>query len=263
MELVEKPGEFASRFSRWNGNERLAGYPFVVNTHSVLAPVRRALPMLNLAVISSAGAVIDGTQPFDLDSRDGDMTFREIPREVEAVDLRYAAKGYDPLAVESDRNSQIPIERLTEYEANAVIGRLNECWWSISSYTPNAMRVADELSPAIASRLHRYQVQAALLIPASRLCHQTMGVLARGIEESGIPTIVISVDKLVSENVRAPRTAWYEGEFGSVAGTSNWREHQLRVLDETLRWLETFDQPGIRKLAVDIETKVEAARGER
>jgi D-proline reductase (dithiol) PrdB len=263
MELVERSGEFAAKFSRWNANQKLAGYPFVTNTNSVLTPVRRALPMLNLALISSAGAFIDGTQPFDLESRDGDMSYKEIPREVGAGELRYAAKGYDPAAVTSDRNSQIPIDRLTEYEGSLVIGRLNECWWSISSYTPNAVRVADELAPALAKRLHRYEVQAALLIPASPICHQTMGILARGIEESGIPTIVISVDKLASERIRAPRTAYYEGEYGSVAGAPGWPEHQLRVLDESLRWMETFDQPGVRKLAVEIQSKVEAVRGER
>ena len=48
-----------------------------------------------------------------------------------------------------------------------------------------------------------------------------------------------------------------------VAGKPNWREYQLRVLDESLRWLETFDQPGSRKLAVDLESQTEAARGER
>src|SRR5204862_6955534 len=87
--------------------------------------------------------------------------------------------------------------------------------------------------------------------------------VARCIDHSGIPTIVISVDTIISEKTRAPRTAYYEGDFGSVAGSPNWREHQLRVLDETLRWMESFDQPGIRKLGVEIETLVEAARGER
>ena len=118
--------------------------------------------MLNLALISSAGAYIDGTDPFDLDLRDGDVDFREIPIEVDADDLRYAAKGYDPAAVISDRNSQIPIERLLEYEANAVIGSLNNVWWSISSYVPNARRVAEEIAPKIANRLSSYNVQAAL-----------------------------------------------------------------------------------------------------
>ena len=50
---------------------------------------------------------------------------------------------------------------------------------------------------------------------------------------------------------------------GCVAGKPGWSEYQLRILDETLRWIETFDQPGARKLAVDLQTQVEAARGER
>lgn len=263
MAIIEKTGEFSNRFSRWSENEDLKGYPFITNIHAPFTPVRRALPMLNLALISSAGAYIDGTDPFDLNSRDGDLNFREIPVEVEAVDLQYAPKGYDAQAVTEDRNSQIPIDRLTEYQANAVIGKLNDVWWSLSPWIPNARRVADELAPRIAERLHRYEVQAALLIPASRLCHQTLGLIARGIEESGIPTMTISVDPVETDCVRPPRTAYYNGDFGSVAGKPNWREYQLRVLDESLRWMETFDQPSARKLAVDLETQVETARGER
>lgn len=263
MELIDSKANFPARFSRWKANDSLTGYPWVENIHSPLTPVRRALPMLNLALISSAGCYIDGTEPFDIAARDGDLDFREIPVEVDEIDFRYAAKGYDPAAVRQDRNSQIPIDRLLEYEANVVIGALNSVWWSVSSYIPNAQRVAEELGPKIAGRLDRYEIQAALLIPASRLCHQTLGIVARAIEQSGIPTIMLSVDPRTSDKVRPPRTAYYNGEFGSVSGNPGWPEYQLRVLDETLRWLETFDQPGSRKLAVDLESQVEAARGER
>jgi hypothetical protein len=263
MELIEKMGEFSNRFSRWKGNENLAGYPFVDNVHAPLTPLKRALPMLNLALISSAGAYIDGTDPFDTDSKDGDLNFREIPIEVDPEDFKYAAKGYDAAAVRQDRNTQVPIDRLREYEENAVIGQLNPVWWSLSSYIPNAALVARDMAPKLAARLHRYEIQTALLIPASRLCHQTLGIIARGLEMSGIPTIMLSVDIRMSDRVRPPRTAYYVGEFGSVAGKPNWREHQLRILDETLRWIETFDQPGARKLGVAMETEVEMSRGER
>ncbi len=262
MELIENLSDFTSRFSRWRANDELSGYPWVQNIHSPFTPARRALPMLNLALISSAGAYIEGMAPFDIESTDGDINFFEIPVEVEAGDIRYAAKGYDSTAVREDRNSQIPIDRLSEYEANAVIGGLNNVWWSISSHIPNSQRVAEELAPKLSERLHRYDIQTALLIPASRLCHQTLGIVARAIEQSGIPTMMLSVDPKISDNVRPPRTAYYRGELGAVAGKPNWREYQLRILDEALRWTETFDQPGSRKLAVDLETQVEAARGE-
>jgi D-proline reductase (dithiol) PrdB len=263
MKLVENLGEFSGRFSKWNGSEDLRGYPFVSNVHSPFTPLRRALPLLNLGLISSAGAYIDGTEPFDLDSKDGDINFREIPIVVEAEDFKYAAKGYDPKAVIEDRNSQVPIDRLIEYRSSAVIGNLNDVWWSLSPWIPNARLVAEELAPQIAARLHHYQVQAALLIPASRLCHQTLGIVARAIEASGIPTMMLSVDPIATDRIRPPRTGYYRGEFGSVAGKPNWRQYQLRILDEALRWIETFDQPASRKLVVDLETAVEAARGER
>lgn len=261
--VIEGIGEFSGRFKSWRGDERLRNYPFVTNTYAPFTPMRRALPMLNLALISSAGAYIDGTEPFDLESRDGDINFREVPIEVEAEDMLYAAKGYDAEAVKTDRNTLIPVERLQEYSENGVIGKLNNVWWSLSSYIPNASLVANELAPRLAERLISYEVQAALLVPASRLCHQNLGIVAREIERRGIPTMLISVDRLITDKVRPPRTAYYNGNLGETVGKPNWKEYQLRVLDESLRWIETFDQPASRKLAVDLETETEQDRGEK
>lgn len=261
--LIENSGTIAGRYKGWRANENLTNYPFVENANTFFAPARRALPMLNLALISSAGAYINGTEAFDVQTRDGDATFREIPIEVEAEDMLYAARGYDPTAVRADRNAQIPVDRLLEYEANAVIGRLNNVWWSLNGYVPNAQLVAEQLAPKIAERIARYEVQAALLVPASRLCHQTLGIVARALEQMNVPTIMLSVDRAITDRVRPPRTAYYAGEFGSVAGRPNWKQYQLRILDESLRWIETFDQPGSKRLVVNLETEVERGRGEQ
>lgn len=261
--LIENSVTIAGRYRGWRANDNLTNYPFVENTNAPFAPMRRALPMLNLALISSAGAYIDGTTAFDTESRDGDVSYREIPIEVEAEDLLYASRGYDTSAVRQDMNSQIPVERLLEYEANGVIGRLNHVWWSLNGWIPNAQAVAEQLAPQLVERAARYEVQAALLIPASRLCHQTLGILARALEKANVPTMMISVDRSITDMVRPPRTAYYAGDFGAVAGRPNHKQYQLRVLDESLRWIETFDQPGARRLVVDLETEVEEERGEQ
>jgi D-proline reductase (dithiol) PrdB len=263
MELIEKLNEFKGLYKSWNANDNLSNYPFPVNVDAPFTPSRRALPMLNLALISSAGAYIDGTNPFETKSRDGDPTVKEIPVEVEEEDFLYAARGYDPATVKEDRNVQIPIDRLLEYEENAVIGKLNHVWFSLMGHIPNAALVAEQTAPKIAERLNRYEVNAALLIPASKLCHQTLGIVARAIELTGIPTIMLSVDRKMTDKVRAPRVAYYDGELGSVAGKPNWKQHQHRILDESLRWIETLDQPVSRKLSVALETETEMARGER
>ena len=219
--------------------------------------------MLNLALISSAGAYIEGTAPFDTSAAGGDLSFREIPSQIEAEDLTFAARGYDPEAVLSDSNSLLPLERLFEFESNGIIGQLNQVFWSLSGFIPNAAGLVDEMIPAFLERVKRYEVQAALLIPASELCHQSLSLIARALEFQGIPTMTLAVDKAIVTSVRPPRAAFYEGQLGSVAGLPNWPEHQRRVLDEALRLIEPMDQPGIRQLVVELQSAVEEARGER
>lgn len=271
MEIIENIAEWRKRYAdslkdreAVTGNEGLGdAYPFVKNKRAPFSPARRALPMLNLALISSAGAYIDGTAPFDTTAPRGDLSFREIPSQIESEDLRFAARGYDLTAVESDSNSLLPLGRLFEFESNGIIGQLNPVFWSCCGFIPDAAGLVEEMVPRLVERVKRYEVQAALLIPASRLCHQTVSLVARALEQTGIPTMTLAVDKEVVQSVRPPRAAFYEGKLGSVAGLPNWPEHQRRVLDEALRLIEPMDQPGIHKLVVALESQVEEARGER
>ena len=270
-DAIEQPEQWRRHYDAWlsEGHNTLGNddiddsYPFVRNRHAPFVPARRALPMLNLALVSSAGAYIDGTEPFDTKSPGGDLNFREIPCEIEGDDLRFVARGYDPDAVNHDINAQVPLERLFEFESNGIIGQLNEVFWSFSGFIPDAATFAEKTLTPLVERLQRYEVQAALLIPASRLCHQSISLAARAIEQSGIPTMTLAVIKDIVENVRPPRAAVYAGELGSVVGKPNWPEHQRRVLDEALRLIEPMDQPGIRNLVVQLETQVENSRGER
>ena len=268
---IERIEEWRRHYDAWARERRTTdiqddiddSYPFVRNRHAPFTPARRALPMLNLALVSSAGAYIDGTEPFDTQAPGGDLNCKEIPSEVDPQDLLFVAHGYDPAAVQQDINAQVPIERLFEFESNGIIGQLNEVFWSFSGFIPDAASFVEKTLGRLVQRLQRYEVQAALLIPASRLCHQSISLAARAIEQAGIPTMTLAVQKDVIENVRPPRAGLYDGELGSVAGRPNWPEHQRRVLDEALRLIEPMDQPGIQRLAVQLETEVENSRGER
>ena len=271
METIENIEEWRKRYADWQnaaasnvGNDDVPdSYPFVKNKRAPFSPARCALPMLNLALISSAGGYLDGTEPFDAAASGGDLGFREIPSGIEPDDLRFAARGYDPASVHADINSLLPIWRLFEFESNGIIGRLNSVFWSFSGFIPDAARLVEETTPRLVERIRAYEVQAALLIPASKLCHQSVSLIARSLEAAGIPSMTLAVDQDVIESVRPPRAALYAGELGSVAGLPNWPEHQRRVLDEALRLIEPMDQPGIRQLAVALESQVERARGER
>ncbi|MCU1267419.1 MAG: hypothetical protein JWM21_3737 [Acidobacteria bacterium] len=270
MEIIEQIDDWRKSFADWQQDHPGAphsdvdeSYPFVKNRQAPFLPARRALPMLNLALVSSAGAYLDGSASFDAAAADGDLTYREIPTEIDAEDLQIVARGYDPTAVLQDLNCLVPLVRLIEFQQNGIIGQLNPVFWSFQGFIPNAARLVDELLPKLVQRLARYEVQAALLVPASRLCHQSISLAARAIEAVGIPTMMLAVNKEVIESVRPPRAALYEGDFGSVAGRPHFPEQQRRVLDEALRLIEPMDQPGIRRLNVAMESAVEKQRGER
>ena len=147
MEIIEDIDGWRRRYADWKqgggstGDGDVSGdYPFVRNRRAPFLPARRALPMLNLALISSAGAYIDGTPAF---ADESDLTVKEIPIDVESEDLRYTARGYDPAAVQQDMNAQVPVERLLEFENNGIIGQLNPVFWSFSGFIPDAARIAD------------------------------------------------------------------------------------------------------------------------
>ena len=267
MEIIERSEQWRERYNSWRSKssppDNLKGYPFVENSRAPFTAARRAITMTNLAVIVSAGAYLDGTDPFDTNAPGGDFELREIPTDIDLHDLRFAARGYEPAFVQQDANVQVPLDRLREFAINRIIGQIAPAFWSFSGFIPDAATFVERTIPQLLERLARYDVQAALLIPASQLCHQSVAVAARAIEQTGLPTMTVGVDRETLEGARPPRAGYYEGKLGSVAGEPNWPQHQRRVLDEALRLIEPMGQPGIRKLAVDLETKVEVARGER
>jgi len=269
LEIIENIETWRRSSSQWqkkggsSTNDVDDSYPFVSNRRAPFAPARRALPMINLGLVSSAGAYIDGTEPFDTSTPGGDLSFREIPSQIELADIKFAARGYDPTSVQRDANAQLPLERLFEFEGNGIIGQLNSVFWSFCGFIPDAATFVETAVRKLIDRLQHYDVQGALLIPASDLCHQSVGLAARAIEQAGIPTVIVAVDQFVIERVRPARAGFYKGQFGSVAGKPNFPEHQRRIIEEALRWLEPMGQPGVRKLGVELESQVEAARGER
>ncbi len=71
MEIIQDIDGWRRQYDSWKqGRDTTqmddvgADYPFVYNRRAPFTPARRALPMLNLALISSAGAYIDGTPAF-------------------------------------------------------------------------------------------------------------------------------------------------------------------------------------------------------
>ncbi|MGH9914842.1 MAG: hypothetical protein ACRD63_06080, partial [Pyrinomonadaceae bacterium] len=104
QEIIEQIDDAHKSYLKWEksgGEERdgLVHYSLVRNKRAPFVPLRRALPHLNLTLVTSAGAYVDGMQSFDTTVTGGDLSFREIPAQITAENLRITARGYDPEAV--------------------------------------------------------------------------------------------------------------------------------------------------------------------
>src|SRR6185436_9036462 len=162
MEIIEQVDRWRPQYSAWKSKtatagETLTGYPFVENSQAPFTPARRAITMMNLALVVSAGAYIDGTDPFDINAPDGDLKLREIPSDIQLTDLRFSARGYDPAFVQRDANVQVPLGRLFEFESNRIIGQLNSVFWSFCGHIPDAAAFVEQTIPQLLERINRYE----------------------------------------------------------------------------------------------------------
>ena len=71
-----------------------------------------------------------------------------------------------------------------------------------------------------------------------------MGLIARGVEESGIPTVLLGSCLDIMKQLTAPRTVFLDYPLGRQCGPPNDKEQQLRILKDSLSLLETAEKPG-------------------
>jgi D-proline reductase (dithiol) PrdB len=214
-------------------------YPFVCNRSCKPAPAT-ILSGVRLAVISTAGAFLPEQDPaFEETGRD--LSLRALPADVDLSAVSFSRSlGVDPPA-ESDPQVLLPLYLLDELVGEGVLEEVAPEVISCHGRIPDAVRVVEELAPAVLRQVEAQGATAALIVPARRLDHQTAALLARTLECSGIVTVVPCVFKEVVRSVRAPRIFQTLGADGAVLGLPHRAIEQREVLTAAL---ELVERPG-------------------
>ena len=71
------------------------------------------------------------------------------------------------------------------------------------------------------------------------MCHQTVSLVARHLEEQGIPTVIMGCAKDIVEHCGVPRFLFSDFPLGNSAGRPLDAESQTRTLELALRVLES------------------------
>jgi hypothetical protein len=98
-------------------------------------------------------------------------------------------------------------------------------------------------APQIVARCREDRADAAILVPNCPVCHQTLSLVARMLEQDGIATVVMGCAKDIVEHVGVPRFLFSDFPLGNAAGHPNDRASQDATLDLALRVLESAPAP--------------------
>lgn len=76
------------------------------------------------------------------------------------------------------------------------------------------------------------------------MCHQTVGLVARAVEEAGIPTLTMSVGRDITEAVCPPRTAFLDYPMGNETGRPGNAGEQRSIVRGAFAALGQMAEPG-------------------
>jgi hypothetical protein len=134
---------------------------------------------------------------------------------------------------------------MTELRQRAAAGRIGSVAPRFHGAPTNrSHRVTLKIDcPEIVARCKDDGVDAAILIPNCPVCHQTVSLAARMLEENGISTIVMGCAKDIVEYVGVPRFLFSDYPLGNAAGRPGDVGSQAFTLDLALSVLETAPAP--------------------
>ena len=153
-------------------------------------------------------------------------------------DLRIAHVGIDRRhTTAEDMGAYFPLAAMRRAAASGRIGSLPPRFHGAP--TNRSHRTTLEVDcPEILARCKADAVDAAVLVPNCPVCHQTVSLAARLLEENGIATVVMGCAKDIVEYVGVPRFVFSDFPLGNGAGRPGDPAAQAFTLDLALGLLE-------------------------
>jgi len=133
-------------------------------------PLAKPLPECTVALISSAAVALKEDSPFDMDGERrnpwwGDPSYRVLPRGTKTGDVNVYHLHINTRFPEEDLNCLLPLERLSELEQAAEIGRSAPSHYSFMGYLLRPQVFLEQTVPRIIQTLKSEEVDVVVLVP--------------------------------------------------------------------------------------------------
>jgi hypothetical protein len=121
-------------------------------------PLKRDLKECRVALVSTSGAYVEGTQPFT----DNDLSFRLIPNDTDSKTIRFVPGHFDTSQGALDANIMFPIDRLRELLGGGEVGKLADEYLSMG-LTTELRKLKEVVSWEIAETLMKLRPDVVVL----------------------------------------------------------------------------------------------------
>ncbi len=220
--------------------EWVPDFHYAVHAEAPWVPFTKAIADCVVALVTCGGVHHKQEAPF---AEVDDCSYRVIPGHTPLAELTVSHAFYEISETQLDLNTVFPLERLRQLAAQGEIGGIAPRHFSFMGFIPHWERL---LVPAreVASCLLEDKVDVVLLTPGSPLCHHSMGILQRIIEEEGLVTISITLEREITALVKPSRALLVNFPAGCPVGEPLEVDKQLRILREVFAELQCIEKPG-------------------
>jgi hypothetical protein len=206
------------------------------------APLRKPLSESRVALITTAAPYLPGQgdqgpgAPYNAKAK-----FYTVYSGAAALDhdLRISHVAIDRQhTTAEDQGSYFPLPALRDCVAAGRIGSVAPRFHGAP--TNRSQRTTLDIDgPEIVARCLADGANAAVLVPNCPVCHQTVSLVARLLEERGIATVVMGCAKDIVEHVGVPRFLFSDFPLGNSAGRPKDMASQAFTLELALCMLES------------------------
>ncbi|BEI36459.1 glycine/sarcosine/betaine reductase selenoprotein B family protein [Polynucleobacter sp. HIN7] len=160
-------------------------------------------------------------------------------------DLRIAHVGIDRKHANlSEMACWFPLNAARQAVAEQRIGNLADRFYGLPTNRSQRHTLESD-APRILQMCQADGVDVAILVPNCPICHQSISLLARFLEEAGIPTIIIGAAKDIVEFCGVPRFVFNDFPLGNAAARPQDPQSQHIIFNLALDLLEVAPGPRI------------------
>ena len=142
----------------------------------------------------------------------------------------------------TDEQAWLPLNALKQAATDGVIGRVTDYFHGLPTNRSQRTTIEED-AVLLLEALKHDQADVAILVPNCPVCHQSVTLAARCLEENGIPTVVMGCAKDIVESAGAPRFVFSDFPLGNGAGKPHDKVSQKQTLALALDLLAKATSP--------------------